>query len=90
MGPKRRRHLLIVRAWRLVVVRGEHAVKSGAADANPAQWLPPAPDALCRYGAEWTATKLRWGLAVDELERERLLDIAAGCGGTEVDFTPAP
>ncbi|MFF9981233.1 HNH endonuclease family protein [Streptomyces erythrochromogenes] len=60
------------------------------ADQDPAEWLPPAPDALCRYGAEWTATKLRWGLAVDEMERDRLLDIAAGCGGTSVEFTPAP
>ncbi|MDX3533990.1 HNH endonuclease family protein [Streptomyces sp. MB09-01] len=60
------------------------------ADQDPAEWLPPAPDALCRYGAEWTATKLRWGLAVDELERDRLLEIAAGCGGTDVEFTPAP
>ncbi|WP_329202734.1 MULTISPECIES: HNH endonuclease family protein [unclassified Streptomyces] len=60
------------------------------ADQDPAQWLPPSPDALCRYGAEWTATKLRWGLAVDGAERERLLDIAAGCGGTDVEFTPAP
>lgn len=60
------------------------------ADQDPAEWLPPSADALCRYGAEWTATKLRWGLAVDELERDRLLDIAAGCGGTEVEFTPAP
>ncbi|MFJ5548724.1 HNH endonuclease family protein [Streptomyces sp. NPDC093225] len=60
------------------------------ADQDPAQWLPPSAEALCRYGAEWTATKLRWGLAVDELERDRLLDIAAGCGGTEVEFTPAP
>ncbi|MFF5808808.1 HNH endonuclease family protein [Streptomyces sp. NPDC012746] len=59
------------------------------ADQDPAEWLPPAPDALCRYGSEWTATKLRWGLAVDEAERDRLLDIAAGCGGTDVEFTPA-
>ncbi|MFF5809643.1 HNH endonuclease family protein [Streptomyces sp. NPDC012746] len=59
------------------------------ADQDPSQWLPPSPDALCRYGAEWTATKLRWGLAVDEPERDRLLDIAAGCGDTEVEFTPA-
>ncbi len=29
------------------------------ADQDPAEWLPSAPDALCRYGAEWTATKLR-------------------------------
>ncbi|MGW0399298.1 HNH endonuclease family protein [Streptomyces sp. NPDC003002] len=60
------------------------------ADQDPAQWLPSSAEALCRYGAEWTATKLRWGLAVDELERDRLWDIAAGCGGTEVEFTPAP
>ncbi|WP_435886652.1 HNH endonuclease family protein [Streptomyces erythrochromogenes] len=60
------------------------------ADQDPAEWLPPSADALCRYGAEWTATKLRWGLAVDEMERDRLLDIAAGCGGTDVEFTPAP
>ncbi len=30
------------------------------------------------------------GLAVDGAERERLLDIAAGCGDTDVEFTPAP
>ncbi|MGW7030446.1 HNH endonuclease family protein [Streptomyces xanthophaeus] len=60
------------------------------ADRDPSEWLPPSPEALCRYGAEWTATKLRWGLAVDEAERDRLWDIAAGCGGTEVEFTPAP
>ncbi|MFD9009900.1 hypothetical protein [Streptomyces sp. NPDC059552] len=33
---------------------------------------------------------VRWGLAVDQLERDRLLDIAACCGGTGVEFTPAP
>ncbi|MFD6113775.1 HNH endonuclease family protein [Streptomyces yangpuensis] len=60
------------------------------ADQDPAEWLPPSADALCRYGAEWTATKLRWGLAVDEAEKGRLLDIAADCGGTNVEFTPAP
>ncbi|MFF4392867.1 hypothetical protein ACFY0G_40020 [Streptomyces sp. NPDC001552] len=43
-----------------------------------------------RYGAEWTATKLRWGLAVDEAESDRPLDIAASCGGTDAEFTPAP
>ncbi|WP_434094525.1 HNH endonuclease family protein [Streptomyces albidoflavus] len=58
-------------------------------DQDPAEWLPPASGALCRYGAEWTATKLRWGLTVDDLERDRLLDIAAGCGGTTVTYTPA-
>ncbi|MEU8779835.1 hypothetical protein [Streptomyces sp. NPDC048606] len=59
-------------------------------DQDPAQWLPPSADALCRWGAEWTAKKLRWGLAVDEAERDRLLDAAACCGGTDVEFAPAP
>ncbi|MFD6874676.1 MULTISPECIES: hypothetical protein [unclassified Streptomyces] len=62
------------------------------AHQDPAQWLPPSgsQEVLCRYGAEWAAAKLRCGLAVHELERDRLLDIAAGCGGTDVEFTPAP
>ncbi|MEU9083352.1 HNH endonuclease family protein [Streptomyces sp. NPDC048357] len=60
------------------------------ADQDPFEWLPPASDALCRYASEWTATKLRWQLAVDQDEQDRLYDIAAGCGGTDVEFTPAP
>ncbi|WP_332758727.1 hypothetical protein [Streptomyces sp. MT206] len=30
---------------------------------------------------KWTATKLRWGPTVDELEKDRLLQNAAGCVG---------
>ncbi|MFE7044239.1 HNH endonuclease family protein [Streptomyces atratus] len=60
------------------------------ADQDPAEWLPPAAGALCRYASEWTATKLRWDLTVDELEKDQLLDIAAGCGGDTVTYTPAP
>ncbi|MFI2210606.1 HNH endonuclease family protein [Streptomyces sp. NPDC020141] len=59
-------------------------------DQDPADWLPPAADALCRYVSEWTATKLRWGLAVDENEQDRLFFVAAGCGGTSVTYEPAP
>jgi hypothetical protein len=60
------------------------------ADQDPAQWLPPASGALCRYASEWTATKLRWNLAADEVERNRLRDIAADCAGDTVTYTPAP
>ncbi|WP_331727688.1 hypothetical protein [Streptomyces sp. NBC_00158] len=60
------------------------------ADRAPSGWLPPSPEALCRYGAEWTATKLRWGLAVYRAEQQRLWNIAVGCGDTAVEFTPAP
>lgn len=60
------------------------------ADQDPFEWLPPASDALCRYASEWTATKLRWQLAVDQDEQNRLFDIAAGCGENTVTYTPAP
>ncbi|MFD3682485.1 DUF1524 domain-containing protein [Streptomyces sp. NPDC058613] len=59
-------------------------------DQDPFEWLPPASEALCRYASEWTATKLRWQLAVDQNEQDRLYDIAAGCGGNTVTYTPAP
>ncbi|MER6916773.1 HNH endonuclease family protein [Streptomyces sp. NPDC000594] len=59
-------------------------------DQDPAQWLPPAESALCRYAAEWTATKLRWGLTLDEAEQDQLLVIAAGCTTTTVSWEPAP
>ncbi|MEW1552213.1 HNH endonuclease family protein [Streptomyces tsukubensis] len=60
------------------------------ADQDPAQWLPPASDALCRYTSEWLATKLRWGLTVDQNERYRLYQLAAGCTDTSVTWTTAP
>ncbi|MER6318831.1 hypothetical protein ABT237_34490 [Streptomyces sp. NPDC001581] len=39
----------------------------------------PAPAVHCRYIGEWVATKHRWSLAVDQAEREALLQHAAGC-----------
>ncbi|MFI1014731.1 HNH endonuclease family protein [Streptomyces sp. NPDC020965] len=59
-------------------------------DQDPAQWLPPAADALCRYVSEWTATKLRWGLTVDETEQDRLFALATECSGTTVTYEPVP
>ncbi|MFE7131818.1 HNH endonuclease family protein [Streptomyces sp. NPDC057638] len=60
------------------------------ADQDPAEWLPPAPGARCRYLAEWTATKLRWDLAVDPRERDRLTTLATACPTTPVTWIPAP
>ncbi|MFI1826755.1 HNH endonuclease family protein [Streptomyces sp. NPDC020412] len=60
------------------------------ADQDPAQWLPPAADALCRYTSDWLATKLRWALSIDGDEQRRLYQLAAGCPSTRVTFTPAP
>ncbi len=61
------------------------------ADQDPATWMPPAPNATCRYLAEWTATKLRWGLAADQSEIDAINVYAGGpCEMTVVHYTPAP
>ncbi|MFF8840483.1 HNH endonuclease family protein [Streptomyces sp. NPDC015130] len=60
------------------------------ADQDPAQWMPPLPDANCRYISEWTATKLRWGLSADQAEADALTVYAESCETTVVHYTPAP
>ncbi|MFJ4126118.1 HNH endonuclease family protein [[Kitasatospora] papulosa] len=61
------------------------------ADQDPAQWLPPAPDAHCRYVGEWVATKLRWQLTADTTEMDALKVLAEGpCEDSVVSYTPAP
>jgi hypothetical protein len=59
-------------------------------DQDPAQWLPPAADAHCRYSAEWVATKLRWDLAADEGELAALGELADACPGQTVEYEVAP
>ncbi|MFF6904277.1 HNH endonuclease family protein [Streptomyces hydrogenans] len=60
------------------------------ADRDPAEWMPPLPDAHCRYVSEWTATKLRWGLSADQAEVDALSVYAEACETTVVHYTPAP
>ncbi|MET9725429.1 HNH endonuclease family protein [Streptomyces zaomyceticus] len=59
-------------------------------DQDPAEWMPPLPDAHCRYVSEWVATKLRWGLAADQGEVDALKVYAEACETTVVHYTPAP
>ncbi|MFF5728198.1 HNH endonuclease family protein [[Kitasatospora] papulosa] len=60
-------------------------------DQDPAEWLPPAPEAQCRYVGEWVATKLRWQLSADAIELEALKVFADGpCEETVVSYKPAP
>ncbi|MCX5229658.1 HNH endonuclease family protein [Streptomyces sp. NBC_00233] len=59
------------------------------ADRDPAEWMPPLPEAHCRYVSEWTATKLRWGLAADQGEADALKVYAEACETTVVHYTPA-
>ncbi|MDP9953196.1 MULTISPECIES: HNH endonuclease family protein [Streptomyces] len=58
-------------------------------DQDPSTWLPPLADARCTYAADWVATKLRWGLSVDQAEAEALAELAEGCGQETVEYEPA-
>ncbi|MEU6935670.1 HNH endonuclease family protein [Streptomyces rubiginosohelvolus] len=59
-------------------------------DQDPADWMPPSPDAQCRYVGEWVATKLRWDLTADDRELEALKVYAEGpCEDTIVRYAPA-
>jgi hypothetical protein len=60
-------------------------------DQDPADWMPPSPDAQCRYVAEWVSTKLRWQLTADDRELEALKVYAEGpCEDIIVRYTPVP
>ncbi|MFF9478097.1 HNH endonuclease family protein [Streptomyces sp. NPDC014733] len=58
------------------------------ADQDPTTWLP-AEDVRCRYVADWTAIKLRWGLSIDGAEQQTLMRIADGCPDTPVEVITA-
>ncbi|MET9954461.1 HNH endonuclease family protein [Streptomyces sp. NPDC006339] len=61
------------------------------ADQDPREWMPPAPEATCRYVSEWVATKLRWGLSADLGEADALVLYAEGpCEDEIVHYTLAP
>ncbi|MFZ4278251.1 HNH endonuclease family protein [Streptomyces arboris] len=59
-------------------------------DQDPADWMPPSPEAQCRYVGEWVATKLRWQLTADDRELQALKVYAEGpCEDAIVRYTPA-
>ncbi|WP_431984154.1 HNH endonuclease family protein [Streptomyces qinglanensis] len=51
-------------------------------DKDPAQWMPPAKDAYCRYMSDWVVTKLRWQLTVDQAEHKALRKHSNSCPDT--------
>lgn len=59
----------------------------GKGDQDPGEWWPLLE--RCRYAAEWTATKARFGLTVDQTEKDALLLQASHCGDTTVTYTKA-
>ncbi|MEU7088020.1 HNH endonuclease family protein [Streptomyces achromogenes] len=48
------------------------SVNQSKADQDPAQWMPSAALATCRYIADWVTVKTRWGLTADPAEHAAL------------------
>jgi hypothetical protein len=63
-------------------------------DKDPSNWLPENAADVCRFVADWTAIKVRWGLSMDESEFGRLRNLFNGpCAGTRIGTiapTPVP
>ncbi|WP_076978186.1 hypothetical protein [Streptomyces sp. M1013] len=57
---------------------------------DPAEGLPPAGEAHCRYLAEWEDIKLRCALSADETEVAALREAADGCPEQTVTYEPTP
>ncbi|WP_050506802.1 hypothetical protein [Streptomyces rimosus] len=49
------------------------------ADRDPAEWMPPAASARCRYLADWVTVKTRWRLSNGTTEHAAVKKIAASC-----------
>ncbi|CAM5580740.1 HNH endonuclease OS=Streptomyces tendae OX=1932 GN=GUR47_38225 PE=4 SV=1 [Streptomyces tendae] len=57
---------------------------------DPAEHLPPAGEAHCRYHAEWEGMKLRWARSADEAKPATLREVAGGCLEQTVTHEPNP
>ncbi|MFF9025657.1 HNH endonuclease family protein [Streptomyces eurythermus] len=64
-------------------------VNQAKADQDPAEWMPSAASATCRYIADWVTVKTRWGLTADPAEHAALQKTAARCDGPEITVTLA-
>ncbi|MFD0305259.1 hypothetical protein [Streptomyces sp. NPDC127119] len=51
---------------------------------------PIATSALCTYLEDWTATKLRWNLTIDQAEHDALAARAKNCPDSTITYKPAP
>lgn len=60
-------------------------VNQTKSDKDPTNWLPPAPDAVCGYLADWVSIKARWGLSMDESEHGRIRNLLSDqCHGQTI------
>ncbi|SHH29515.1 Protein of unknown function [Jatrophihabitans endophyticus] len=59
-------------------------VNQSKGDRDPAEWMPPAASAACKYVEYWVAVKTRWNLTADAAEVDALNDYAGDCGNPTI------
>lgn len=64
-------------------------VNQSKGDRDPANWMPPAAGADCRYVTDWVVVKYRWNLTVDATERAALNSTLSGSCGSALVTAPA-
>lgn len=63
------------------------SLNSSKQASGPEQWMPPTN--WCKYIAQWTAVKARWGLTVDNAEKAALIKYADKCAPSQLTIVKA-
>jgi hypothetical protein len=74
--------------WSLLAVTDN--VNQSKGDRDPAEWLPPSPEARCTYAVQWVSVKHRWNLSVDTTEQSALTSLLDTCEPVPVAVPPRP
>jgi hypothetical protein len=74
--------------WRSLIAVSAASNRSKA-DQDPATWMPPTTAYHCEYLTNWVTVKTRWGLTIDQAERDNLADALASCPDTTIEVTLA-
>lgn len=61
----------------LIAVRGGTNGSKGYKD--PSEWLPPNENFHCAYVITWANIKAKWGLTMDNNEKDKILEILSSC-----------
>ncbi|MBH1937968.1 HNH endonuclease [Streptomyces sp. AV19] len=54
-------------------------VNQAKGDKDPAKWMPPLKGYACTYARMWVTVKHDYKLSADTAEKDKLVDILAGC-----------
>lgn len=65
-------------------VVGEDGVNRAKGDKDPGRWRPASFEERCVYARDYAATKIDWGLTLDQAEHDGLAQMLRTCPDAEV------